>query len=140
MALAGSVHAKAIALIKLAIEMTTAASCVAASYMVHEAQKALALLNEQGITATLVDLYSLPCDEAAILGLVQGNQGQVLTVEDNHGAGIGAAVAEMLAARCVALRLGYCPDRCQEAGRRRALASETLRRDTYERTRLQGRL
>jgi transketolase len=79
--------------------MTTAASCVATGYMVHEAQKALALLNEQGITATLVDLYSLPFDEAAILGLVQGNQGQVLTVEDNHGAGIGSAVAEMVAAR-----------------------------------------
>ena len=65
--------------------------------MVHEAQKALALLKEQGIAATLVDLYSLPFDEAAILGLIQDNQGQVLTVEDNYGAGMGSAVAEMLA-------------------------------------------
>jgi transketolase len=46
-----------------------------------------------------VDLYSLPCDEGAILGLVQDNQGQVLTVEDNYGAGIGSAIAEMLATR-----------------------------------------
>jgi transketolase len=72
---------------------------VAAGYMVHEAQKALVLLKEQGIAATLVDLYSLPFDEGAILGLVQDNQGQVLTVEDNYGAGIGSAMAEMLATR-----------------------------------------
>jgi transketolase len=72
--------------------------CIAAAgYMVHEAQKALALLKEQGIAATLVDLYSLPFDEAAILGLIQDNQGQVLTVEDNYGASMGSAVAEVLA-------------------------------------------
>jgi len=71
---------------------------VAAGYMVHEAQKVLALLKEQGIEATLVDLYSLPFDDVAILGLVQENQGHVLTVEDNYGAGVGAAVAEVLAA------------------------------------------
>ena len=71
---------------------------VAAGYMVHEAQKALPLLKEQGIEATLVDLYSLPFDDVAILQLVQENQGQVLTVEDNYGAGIGSAVADALAA------------------------------------------
>jgi transketolase len=71
---------------------------MAAGYMVHEAQKALPLLQEQGIEATLVDLYSLPFDEVAILGVVQENQGHVLTVEDNYGAGVGGAVAEVLAA------------------------------------------
>lgn len=70
---------------------------IAAGYMVHEAQKALPLLKEQGIAATLVDLYSLPFDDVAILELVQKNQGQVLTVEDNYGAGMGSAVADALA-------------------------------------------
>ena len=31
------------------------------------------------------------------MGLAQDNQGQVLTVEDNYGASMGAAVAEALA-------------------------------------------
>jgi transketolase len=70
---------------------------IAAGYMVHEAQKALPLLKEQGITATLVDLYSLPFDDVAILELVQENHGQVLTVEDNYGASLGSAVADALA-------------------------------------------
>jgi transketolase len=69
----------------------------ATGYMVHEARKALPLLQEHGIVATLVDLYSLPFDDVAILGLVQENQGQVLTIEDNYGAGMGSAVAEALA-------------------------------------------
>src|SRR5205807_6168440 len=70
---------------------------IAAGYMVHETQKALSLLKEQGIEATLVDLYSLPFDDVAILELAQANHGQVLTVEDNYGAGIGSAVADALA-------------------------------------------
>jgi transketolase len=70
---------------------------VAAGYMVHEACQALGLLKEQGIEATLVDLYSLPFDEDTILKLAQENEGRVLTVEDNYGAGIGSAVAEVLA-------------------------------------------
>jgi transketolase len=69
---------------------------VAAGYMVHEARQALALLKEQGIEATLVDLYALPCDNVAILRLAQENEGRVLTVEDNYGAGIGSAVADLL--------------------------------------------
>src|SRR5712692_9001895 len=71
---------------------------VATGYMVHEARKALPLLKEQGIAATLVDLYSLPFDDVAILELAQENRGQVLTVEDNYGASMGSAVAEVLAA------------------------------------------
>jgi transketolase len=70
---------------------------IAAGYMVHEARKALPLLKEQGIEATLVDLYSLPFDDVAILELAQEHHGQVLTVEDNYGAGIGSAVADALA-------------------------------------------
>jgi transketolase len=70
---------------------------IATGYMVQEVQKALPLLKEQGITATLVDLYSLPFDDVAILELVQKNHGQVLTVEDNYGASMGSAVADALA-------------------------------------------
>jgi transketolase len=70
---------------------------VATGYMVHEALKALHHLREQGIQASLVDLYSLPFDDAALLKLAQDHGGKVLTVEDNYGAGIGAAVAGVLA-------------------------------------------
>ncbi len=70
---------------------------VAAGYMVHEANKALEALEAAGIDATLVDLYSLPFDNEAILDLAQQNNGMVLTLEDNYGGGIGSAVAEILA-------------------------------------------
>jgi len=43
--------------------------------MVHEARKALALLPEQGIEATLVDLYALPFDDVAMLGFGAGESG-----------------------------------------------------------------
>ncbi len=70
---------------------------VAAGYMVHEANKALDGLEEAGIDATLVDLYSMPFDGDAILDLAQENNGMVLTLEDNYAGGIGSAVAEILA-------------------------------------------
>jgi transketolase len=69
---------------------------VTAGYMVHEARLALAGLQEQGIRATLVDLYSLPFDDRAMVRLAQENTGKVLTVEDNYGAGLGSAVADVL--------------------------------------------
>jgi transketolase len=69
---------------------------VASGYMVHEAKKALTRLQQQGIAATLVDLYSLPCDGEAIVALAYDNQGRVLTLEDNYGGGFGSAVADTL--------------------------------------------
>jgi transketolase len=69
---------------------------VASGYMVHEANKALAGLKGQGIEPTLVDLYSVPFDGDALVTLAQENQGKVLTLEDNYGAGIGSAVADVL--------------------------------------------
>lgn len=71
---------------------------VASGYMVHQANKALDLLDEQGIDATLVDLYSLPFDEAAILDLANENRSVILTLEDNYGGGIGSAIADAVAA------------------------------------------
>lgn len=70
---------------------------VASGYMVHEANKAIDLLDEQGVGATLVDLYSIPFNEEAILDLANANNGMVLTVEDNYGAGIGSAIADVVA-------------------------------------------
>ncbi len=69
----------------------------AAGYMVHEANKALEGLDRNGISATLVDLYSLPFDTDALLDLANQNNGYVLTLEDNYGGGIGSAVADALA-------------------------------------------
>src|SRR5690606_24176341 len=67
---------------------------VASGYMVHEANKALEKLDAQGVDATLVDLYSVPFDEEAILDLANENNGMVLTLEDNYGGGIGSAIAD----------------------------------------------
>jgi transketolase len=67
---------------------------VTAGLMVHECNKAIAELDRMGIDATLVDLYSIPFDRDALLDLANRNGGNILTVEDNYGAGIGGAVAE----------------------------------------------
>ncbi len=48
-------------------------------------------------TASLVDLYSLPFDADALLDLAAANNGYVVTVEDNYGASIGSAVADVFA-------------------------------------------
>ncbi len=71
---------------------------IASGYMVHEANKAIEKLDAQGVDATLVDLYSLPFDEEAILDLANENNGMILTLEDNYGGGIGGAVADAVSA------------------------------------------
>ena len=70
---------------------------VASGYMVHEANKALDGLDRAGVSATLVDLYSLPFDAEALLDIANQNNGYVVTIEDNYGASIGSAVADALA-------------------------------------------
>jgi transketolase len=67
---------------------------VTAGYMVHECNKALDLLDKQGIDASLVDLYSIPFDAEKLLDLANANGGYLLTVEDNYGGGLGSAVAD----------------------------------------------
>src|SRR5262249_543107 len=42
---------------------------VACGYMVHEANKALDLLDQAGVSATLVDAYSIPFDNEKLLDL-----------------------------------------------------------------------
>ncbi len=68
----------------------------AAGYMVHEANKAVEALDKAGISATLVDLYSLPFDTNAFLDIVNQNNGLVMSIEDNFGGGIGSAIADAM--------------------------------------------
>lgn len=68
----------------------------AAGYMVHEANKAVEALDKAGVSATLVDLYSLPFDTDAFLDIVNQNNGMVISIEDNFGGGIGSAIADAL--------------------------------------------
>ncbi|MFO0827979.1 MAG: transketolase [Phycisphaerales bacterium] len=67
---------------------------VTAGVMVHECNKAIAILDKQGVDATLVDLYSIPFDSDALLDLANKNGGNILTVEDNYGGGLGSAVSD----------------------------------------------
>ncbi len=67
---------------------------VTAGYMVHECNKVIDALDKIGVDATLIDLYSIPFDAERLLDLANANNGNILTVEDNYGAGIGAAVAD----------------------------------------------
>jgi len=69
---------------------------VACGYMVHEANKALNELDKAGISATLVDAYSIPFDTEKLLDLANANGGYVITIEDNYGGGLGSAVADAL--------------------------------------------
>ncbi len=68
----------------------------AAGYMVHEANKALDALDKAGVSASLVDLYSLPFDTDALLDIANQNNGYIMTIEDNYAGGIGSAVADAL--------------------------------------------
>lgn len=69
----------------------------ASGYMVHEANKALDILDKAGISATLVDLYSLPFDTDKLMDIANQNNGQIISIEDNYGGGIGSAIADAIA-------------------------------------------
>lgn len=69
---------------------------LACGYMVHEANKAVELLDKAGISATLVDMYSIPFDEEKILDIIAGNNGYAITIEDNYGGSLGSAVSDAL--------------------------------------------
>jgi transketolase len=70
---------------------------VSSGYMVHECNKALDALDRAGIDAALVDLYSIPFDADSLLDLANQTGGNILTVEDNYGGGIGSAIADACA-------------------------------------------
>ncbi len=70
---------------------------VTAGAMVHEVNRALDDLDKAGIDATVVDLYSIPFDEDALLDLANRNDGRILVIEDNFGGAIAGAVAQACA-------------------------------------------
>ena len=69
---------------------------VASGYMVHVARKAIELLEQQsGLTAGLIDAYSMPLHTDDILQIGDDCRGQILVVEDNY---IGGFADELSAA------------------------------------------
>ncbi len=62
---------------------------VAGGYMVHVAKQAVEMLEEQtGLSAGLIDAYSLPLETDEILRIGDDCRGQILVVEDNYVGGI----------------------------------------------------
>ena len=73
---------------------------VGAGITVHEALKAADALAEEGISARVVDLYSIkPLDEETLRAAVEATGGRLVTVEDHWPeGGLGEAVVSALAA------------------------------------------
>jgi transketolase len=71
---------------------------VASGYMIHVARKAIQLLDEQaGLSASLIDAYSLPLQTEEILQVGDDCRGQILVVEDNYTGGFGSELADAAA-------------------------------------------
>ena len=72
---------------------------VASGYMVHVARKAITLLEEQaGLSAGLIDAYSIPLSTDEILHIGDDCRGQILVVEDNYLGGFADEIASAAAA------------------------------------------
>jgi hypothetical protein len=59
----------------------------ACGYMVQEANKAVELLDKAGVSATLLDMYSIPFDTDKLLDIIAANGGYAVSIEDNYGGG-----------------------------------------------------
>jgi len=68
----------------------------ASGYMVHEGNRAVELLDKAGVSATLLDMYSIPFDQDKLLDVVASNGGFVISLEDNFGGSLGSAIADAL--------------------------------------------
>ncbi|MBS0188299.1 MAG: transketolase [Planctomycetes bacterium] len=77
----------------------------ATGYMVHEANKAIELLDKAGISATLLDMYSIPFDTDGVLDHINNAGGNIITLEDNYGGALGSAIADALTESGDAFRL-----------------------------------
>ena len=92
---------------------------IACGNMVKIAMEAADLLQQQGIRARVIDMYSIkPIDEAAIIAAAGETRG-IVTVEDhNVVGGLGAAVCEVTASAkpCKVLRVGVS-DRFGRSGK-----------------------
>ncbi|MEO8716011.1 MAG: transketolase, partial [Acetobacteraceae bacterium] len=71
---------------------------IADGYLVHSCLAAAAVLEENGVGATVVDAYALPMDTEAVLTLARQAGGAILTVEDNYAGGLGSELSEGAAA------------------------------------------
>ncbi|MCG3181534.1 MAG: Transketolase 2 [Phycisphaerae bacterium] len=67
-------------------------------YTLFESLKAAEALAAKGVSATVVDCYTLPLNAAPVLKLAERNGGVILTVEDNYNGGLGSELAEAAAA------------------------------------------
>jgi len=86
---------------------------VASGYMVHVAREAMEMLEETaGLSATLIDAYSIPLDTEEILRIGDDCRGQILVVEDNFAGGVGAEICDAAAASDlgVSVRTMYVTD------------------------------
>ncbi|MFP4417182.1 MAG: transketolase [Chitinivibrionales bacterium] len=70
---------------------------VASGYMVHSCLQALEYFDAAGIDPTIIDAYSLPLKQQTIIQAAQMGNGMIVTLEDNYGNGLGAAVAGIIA-------------------------------------------
>jgi len=78
---------------------------VASGYMVHVARAAMEIIEEKlGLSASLVDAYSLPLATDEILQIGDDCRGQILVVEDNYLGGI----ADEITAAAARSDLGVC--------------------------------
>jgi transketolase len=67
---------------------------VASGYMVHIARAAVEILEQKaGLTAGLIDVYSMPLETDEILQIGDDCRGQILVVEDNYAGGFADEIA-----------------------------------------------
>ncbi|MCP4376249.1 MAG: transketolase, partial [bacterium] len=72
---------------------------VASGYMVHVAREAVAMLEETaGLSASLIDAYSIPLDTEEILRIGDDCRGQILVLEDNFAGGVSDEICAAAAA------------------------------------------
>ena len=78
---------------------------VASGYMVHVAKDAIELLSKQGVSAGLVDAYSIPLNVKPICERGSATGNKILVVEDNYIGGIGDEVTNATAAHGCGLKV-----------------------------------
>ena len=79
---------------------------VASGYMVHVARQAMAILEEKhGISASLIDAYSMPLATDEILRIGDDCRGQILVVEDNYIGGIADEITAAAAGSDLGVRV-----------------------------------
>jgi len=73
---------------------------VSSGYMVHVCKKALEILesDDVGLSASLIDAYSIPLETDEILRIGDDCRGQILVVEDNYLGGIADEITAAAAA------------------------------------------